>query len=137
MAPSSIALRRAQFNDLAFNSPHKEMIKIEGIAIQARCMSPLRTKVGLGPRRGRTESPSQLRAMERFGIRRRETFRTEQTFRDYAEFLAKLSTQSPVAIARTGIRRGRANRKLRFSRVRRFRFVLTTARVRSSLGYHT
>ena len=31
----------------------------------------------------------------------------------------------------------RANRKLRFSRVRKFRFVLTTARVRSSLGHHT
>jgi ubiquinone/menaquinone biosynthesis C-methylase UbiE len=39
-------------------------------------------------------------AMGRFGIRRRETFRTEQTFRDYAEFLAKLSTQGPVAIER-------------------------------------
>ena len=39
-------------------------------------------------------------AMERFGIRRREIFRTEQTFRDYAEFLAKLSTQGPVAIER-------------------------------------
>jgi SAM-dependent methyltransferase len=39
-------------------------------------------------------------AMERFGIRRRETFRTEQTFCDYAEFLAKLSTQGPVAIER-------------------------------------
>ncbi len=39
-------------------------------------------------------------AMERFGIRRRESFRTEQIFRDYAEFLAKLSTQGPVAIER-------------------------------------
>lgn len=39
-------------------------------------------------------------AMERFSIRRRETFRTEQTFRDYAEFLAKLSTQGSVAIER-------------------------------------
>jgi len=39
-------------------------------------------------------------AMERFGIRRRETFRTEQTFRDYAEFLAKVSTQGPGATER-------------------------------------
>jgi 2-polyprenyl-3-methyl-5-hydroxy-6-metoxy-1,4-benzoquinol methylase len=39
-------------------------------------------------------------AMERFGIRRRQSFRAEQTFRDYAEFLAKLSTQGPVAIGR-------------------------------------
>jgi predicted RNA methylase len=39
-------------------------------------------------------------AMERFRIRRRKTFRTEQTFRDYAEFLAKVSTQGPVAIER-------------------------------------
>jgi len=31
----------------------------------------------------------------------------------------------------------RANRKLRFSRVRQFSFVLITARVQSSLGYHT
>jgi len=59
-----------------------------------------RNRVRLGPRRGRRESPSQLRAMERFGIRRRETFRTEQTHRDYVEFLAKLSTQGPVAIER-------------------------------------
>ena len=39
-------------------------------------------------------------AKERFGIRRRETFRTEQTFRDYAEFLAKVSTQGPGATER-------------------------------------
>jgi hypothetical protein len=30
-----------------------------------------------------------------------------------------------------------SNRKLRLTRVRRFRFVLATARVTSSLGYHT
>jgi len=34
-------------------------------------------------------------AMDRFGIRRRETLRSEQT-----EFLAKLGTQGPVAIGR-------------------------------------
>lgn len=39
-------------------------------------------------------------ALERFGIRRRETFRTQQTFRDYSQFLAKMSTQGPVAIER-------------------------------------
>jgi ubiquinone/menaquinone biosynthesis C-methylase UbiE len=39
-------------------------------------------------------------AIERFGIRRRESFYTEQSFRDYVEFLAKLSTQGPVAIER-------------------------------------
>jgi hypothetical protein len=48
-------------------------------------------------------------AMERFGIRRRETFRTEQTFRDYAEFLAMLSSQRPCGNrAHIGIRLGTA-----------------------------
>lgn len=39
-------------------------------------------------------------AMERFGIRRRQQFCTDQRFRDHAELLAKLSTQGPLAIER-------------------------------------
>ncbi len=40
-------------------------------------------------------------AMERFGLRRRERFHTEQRFEDYAELLAKVSAQGPTAIQRT------------------------------------
>lgn len=39
--------------------------------------------------------------MERFGLRRRETFHTEQRFEDYAELLAKVSAQGRTAIQRT------------------------------------
>ena len=39
-------------------------------------------------------------AMERFGIRRRQTFHAEQWFGNHAELLAKVSPQGPVAIAR-------------------------------------
>jgi hypothetical protein len=39
-------------------------------------------------------------AMKRFGVRRRETFRTEQRFRDYAELLAKVTVQGAVTIQR-------------------------------------
>ncbi len=39
-------------------------------------------------------------AMERFGIRRRQTFRAEQRFANHAELLAKVSTQGPTAIER-------------------------------------
>ena len=39
-------------------------------------------------------------AMERFGIRRRQTFHTEQRFGNHAELLAKVSPQGPLAIAR-------------------------------------
>lgn len=39
-------------------------------------------------------------AMERFGIRRRETFCADQCFRDHAELLAKVSVQGPEAIER-------------------------------------
>lgn len=39
-------------------------------------------------------------AMERFGIRRREEFSTEQRFQDHADLLAKVSVQGPVAIER-------------------------------------
>jgi len=39
-------------------------------------------------------------AMERFGLRRRERFHTEQRFEDYAELLAKVSPQGPTAIRR-------------------------------------
>jgi hypothetical protein len=39
-------------------------------------------------------------AMERFGIRSRELFRTEQIFNDYAELLAKISPQGPLAVER-------------------------------------
>jgi hypothetical protein len=38
--------------------------------------------------------------MERFGIRRRQTFHAEQRFGDYAELLAKVSPQGPLAIER-------------------------------------
>ena len=40
------------------------------------------------------------KAMKRFGVRRRETFRTEQRFRDRAELLAKVTGQRAVAIER-------------------------------------
>jgi hypothetical protein len=40
-------------------------------------------------------------AMQRFGIRHREAFRTEQHFRDHEELLAKLIRQGPVATERT------------------------------------
>ena len=39
-------------------------------------------------------------AMERFGVRRRQTFSTEQRFRDHDELLAKIRVQGPVAIQR-------------------------------------
>ena len=39
-------------------------------------------------------------AMERFGIRRRQSFHTEQRFGNYAELLAKVSPQGPSAIER-------------------------------------
>ncbi len=39
-------------------------------------------------------------AMERFGIRRRESFQTEQRFRTRAELLEKLSAQGPIAVGR-------------------------------------
>jgi hypothetical protein len=37
---------------------------------------------------------------ERFGIRRRETFQTEQRFQDYEDLLAKIGGQGRVAIER-------------------------------------
>jgi hypothetical protein len=40
-------------------------------------------------------------SMERFGLRRREKFHTEQRFEDYSELLAKVSAQGPIAIQRT------------------------------------
>jgi hypothetical protein len=39
-------------------------------------------------------------AMERFGIRRRQTFHTEQRFGDFTELLAKVRPQGPLAIER-------------------------------------
>ena len=39
-------------------------------------------------------------AMQRFGIRRREDYRAEQRFSNYAELLAKVQPQGPVAIER-------------------------------------
>ena len=39
-------------------------------------------------------------AMERFGIRRRQTFYAEQRFGNYAELLAKVTPQGPLAIER-------------------------------------
>ncbi len=38
--------------------------------------------------------------MEQFGIRRRQTFQAEQGFADYAELLAKVRPQGPLAIER-------------------------------------
>lgn len=38
--------------------------------------------------------------MERFGLRQRERFHTDQRFEDYAELLAKISPQGPAAIER-------------------------------------
>jgi ubiquinone/menaquinone biosynthesis C-methylase UbiE len=40
------------------------------------------------------------KAMLRFGIRRRETFRSEQRFRDHTELLAKVAVQGPMAVER-------------------------------------
>lgn len=39
-------------------------------------------------------------AMERFGVRRRETFRAEQRFANYDELLAKVSVQGATAVQR-------------------------------------
>ena len=39
-------------------------------------------------------------AVERVGVKRRETFCTEQRFKDHAELAAKLASQGPVAIER-------------------------------------
>jgi tRNA G37 N-methylase Trm5 len=39
-------------------------------------------------------------AMDRFGVRRRQTFCTEQRFQNYSELLAKISGQGPTAIQR-------------------------------------
>jgi tRNA G37 N-methylase Trm5 len=39
-------------------------------------------------------------AMERFGLRGHERFQAEQRFKDYAQLLAKLSAQGPIAIQR-------------------------------------
>lgn len=39
-------------------------------------------------------------AMERFGIRRRQTFQAQQWFRDYAELLAKIEPGGPLAVER-------------------------------------
>ena len=39
-------------------------------------------------------------AMERFGVRRRQSFCAEQRFRNHAELLAKICVQGPVAIQR-------------------------------------
>jgi hypothetical protein len=44
---------------------------------------------------------SSTQAMERFGLRGRERFHTEQRFEDYAELLAKVRVQGPTAIQRT------------------------------------
>ncbi len=44
---------------------------------------------------------SSTQAMERFGLRGRERFHTEQRFGDYAELLTKVSAQGPTAIQRT------------------------------------
>ncbi len=38
--------------------------------------------------------------MQRFGVRRRQTFHAEQRFADHAELLAKVGPQGPVAIER-------------------------------------
>jgi predicted RNA methylase len=43
---------------------------------------------------------SSADVMERFGIRRRKPFHTEQRFQDYAELLARLAGQGEVAIQR-------------------------------------
>ncbi|MGD1079745.1 MAG: hypothetical protein ABR881_15585 [Candidatus Sulfotelmatobacter sp.] len=44
---------------------------------------------------------NSTQAMERFGLRGRERFHTEQRFEDYVELLAKVSAQGPTAIQRT------------------------------------
>src|SRR5262249_5952817 len=40
-------------------------------------------------------------AMERFGVRRRQVFRTQQRFRDHPELLARVSVQGATAVRRT------------------------------------
>jgi hypothetical protein len=45
--------------------------------------------------------------MERFGVRRRETFRTEQRFRDHAGLLAKVTVQGATAIQESAPLRSR------------------------------
>jgi len=48
-------------------------------------------------------------AVERFGVRRREAYGTDQRFRDYAELIAKLSPQGPTAITRARCFEGATN----------------------------
>jgi hypothetical protein len=48
-------------------------------------------------------------AMKRFGIRRRETFRTAQRFKDHVELLANVAEQGPLAIQRVQIFAGSTN----------------------------
>jgi len=43
---------------------------------------------------------SSTEAVERFGVRRSETFHTRQRFRDHVELLAKVTVQGDVAIQR-------------------------------------
>ncbi len=43
---------------------------------------------------------TSTKTMERFGLRRHENFHTEQRFDDYAQLLAKMSPQGPIAIQR-------------------------------------
>ena len=48
-------------------------------------------------------------AIERFGIRRRESVHAEQRFKSHVEFVAKLSAQGPMAIQRAHRFAGAAN----------------------------
>ncbi len=52
---------------------------------------------------------SSTQAMEHFGLRGHEKFRTEQRFADYAELLSKVRAQGPIAIQRTERFAGVAN----------------------------
>ena len=45
-------------------------------------------------------------AMRRFGVRSERSFRAEQRFAVYAELLAKVSSQGPVAVERAERYRG-------------------------------
>jgi hypothetical protein len=47
--------------------------------------------------------------MERFGVRRRETFQAEQRFGNLDELLAKVGPQGPVAVERARRFRGATN----------------------------
>jgi ubiquinone/menaquinone biosynthesis C-methylase UbiE len=84
-----------------------EMADPDKALLQARTLAPDTVVFDHSPNSGWTfhaaeedEVRRSAAALERFGVRRREQFSTNQLFRDHAELLAKISVQGGVAITR-------------------------------------